>query len=128
MTEFEITRNNETEILRRTVEALLAMPAATGIDVDDGDDEYALYRSTDFEAIKDACFAVDECYLFTNTIDGKRQYVYFIWGNGNNGLDAITDYTVGLKEALKPVNDWIEQREWAYNGFQLTVDTSTANR
>lgn len=110
----DLTRNNETEILRRTVEALLAMPGATGLHVAyDGFVECALHDSSDFEAIREACLAVDDCRLYLTRGGHKTQWVYFIWANGNYGLDAITDYSIGLKDALKPVFDWIEQQESA---------------
>ena len=112
MTEFQITRKNETEILRRTVEALLALPGATGLHVAySGGTTDALYNATDFEAIKEACFAVDEVHLYLTRPAMQTQCVSFIWGNGYHGFDAITEYTVGLEEALRPVGDWIEQQE-----------------
>lgn len=104
-----MTRNIETEILRRTVDALLAMPGVTGLHVDDGGYDYALRNATDFDMIKDVCFGVDDCIVRVPRCGS----VYFIWGNGNDGLDAITDYTVKLEEPLKPVFEWIEQAELA---------------
>jgi hypothetical protein len=128
MTEFEITRINETEILRRTVEALLALPGATGLHVDYGDETDALHNSTDLVAIEEACFAVDQVHLYLTRPAMPTQWVWFIWGNGNHGLDAIIDYTVKLKEALRPVNHWIEQQELSNrsNTMNKTIYTAAA--
>lgn len=105
------TQENETEILRRVVTALLAIPNVTGIDVDDGGDEVELHNATDFEKIKETCFGVDECHLFVKQPGERRQWVYFIWGNGNLGLNCISDYGISLEEPLKPVFDWIEEQD-----------------
>lgn len=110
----DLTRNNETEILRRVVDALLAMPGATGLHVVyPGDEEDALHNATDFEAIKETCFAVDDVRLYLTRPSHKTEWVYFIWGNGTYGLHCICDYTIGLEDALQPVDDWINLQESA---------------
>ncbi len=105
----ETIREIETEILRRTVEALLAIPGATGLNVDDGGDEFALEDCTDFDQIRDACFAVDECRVYASKGQRVSQWVFFVWGN--EGWDAICDYTTNLEETLAPVHHWIETLE-----------------
>ena len=104
-----LTRNNETEILRRTVEALLAMPGHEDVHLCyDFDRKTALVvtRETPFEQVVQEAFACGSCTLRVGS-----KWVSLIWHNGNYGLDAITDYTSPLKEILDPVFDWIEFRD-----------------
>ena len=96
---------NEKEILKRTVEGLLKLDGVTGINVDDGGDEYAVKGSKDFDEIYKACNAVDDCRLYV-----KNSFVYFIWNNGNDGLDCICDYGISLEPVMAPIFEWIESK------------------
>lgn len=96
---------NEKEILKRVVHSLLALPDVKGLHVDDGNDEYALENCSDFDKIYEACNAVDDCRLYV-----KNSFVYFIWGNGNDGLDCICDYGVSLEPVMAPIFEWIESK------------------
>lgn len=111
------TRNNEIQILRRIVEALAADESITYLAVDDGGDEDALLLPKaqivdEFASIVEACFAVDDCHIRVKRAAPQAgSFVYFIWGNGNDGWDAVTDYGVSLEETLRPVFDWIDEQE-----------------
>ena len=96
-------------IARKVAEALIAAGMPVTVDYNDG--EPPLVQSTDVDKILEEAFAVDECwYLVKPGKDGMYDHmVYFIWGNGNCGWDAITDYSTALEEVLKPVNEWIEK-------------------
>lgn len=101
-----LTRQIETVILRKTVEAVLAEPGVTGIHVWDGGDEEALYNCSDIDQITEVAFAVDECEFYIVRPGHKTQWIRFIWNNGDYGLTCVSDYTVGLDDALKPVYEW----------------------
>lgn len=116
-----ITPVNETEILCRTVEALRAIPGATKLCIcyeDDYEAALQIDADTPFEAIAEEAFACDSATLrlvLRIGDDGRpvRSMVWFIWSNGNDGLDCIADYGISLEEPLKPVMDWIEEQEMA---------------
>lgn len=99
----------ELALVRRLVGDLLA--AGYTITVDDGDDR-PVKKSTDVEAIVDAVFAVDECYLYVHDSKPKA----FAWVRlilGNTGWDSINDHTVNLEEVLKGTNHYADQLcEW----------------
>ena len=100
----------EREILKRTVEGLLALPSVTGLHVDDGGDEDALHNCSDFDQIYEACDAVDDCRLYVTRCGHPTSFIWFIWGNGNDGLDCITDYGVSLEPVMGPISDWINEQ------------------
>ena len=105
--------NIETQILRRVVEALRADPEVTAIYVDDGDeDEYVLTIApeTPWDKIEYHCFGVDDVRLIVER-NCRLSFVYFIWGNGNDGWDCICDYGVSLEDTLRPIIDWIIEQE-----------------
>lgn len=49
-------------------------------------------------------FNLDQCHLYTKS-DG---WVFIVMGND---WDALSDYTLNLEEAIKPVEDYI-QKHW----------------
>lgn len=86
----------EAKIAKRLIKTLEAAGDPI-IRIFDGD-EY-----TDVEGKNDILnylFNLDEAYLITES----ESWVRFIQGNG---WDAISDYTVNLESALKPINDWV---------------------
>lgn len=109
----------EKEILRRTVEALRGIPGVTKLRVcyeDDYEAALQIDADTPFEAIAEEAFACDSATLRLVLPAGDEgkvclTKVWFIWSNGNYGLDCITDYGISLEEPLKPVMDWIEEQE-----------------
>lgn len=101
------TRKNEIEILRRTVGALLGVRGSVLVCYeDDHEGELIIDADTPWEQIEAEAFACD-----MTTLRVHSQWVLFIWGNGEEGLTCISDYTVSLEDALKPVFDWIEKKE-----------------
>lgn len=53
----------------------------------------------------------DEVHLFVggNRNDGYGPFVSIIFGNGNCGLDLISDYSVSLEPVIGPIIDWLDQ-------------------
>ena len=118
-----MTRAIEEQILRATVEALLGIPGVTNLRVCYEDDHEAAMQidpDTPFEEIAAEAFACDGATLRLTLPVGHEGFakptasmVWFIWSNGNDGLDCITDYGVSLGEALKPVTAMVEELERA---------------
>ena len=99
-----VRRQIELAVVRHMLGQLLA--AGHPITVNDGED-FPVKRSTDIEAIIQAAFAVDECWLSVHK--GKKELlgvIYLVFGN--DGWDVIADYHVSLEELLKPTNDFAE--------------------
>jgi hypothetical protein len=46
-------------------------------------------------------------------------WIHVIYGNGDDGLDVISDYTTNLEDVLKPVFDWIRTVEEINTGSHL---------
>jgi hypothetical protein len=70
-------------------------------------------KPTLHETLKDVVpdlFSCDNEMVYVH----ERQYrsavgwVHFIYGNGNNGLDVIHDYSTNLEPQLKPVMDYVD--------------------
>jgi hypothetical protein len=55
------------------------------------------------DEVLEAVFAVDEAFLYT----ASGSWVRIILGNE---WDALSDYTVDLEDALKPVNDYLQSK------------------
>jgi hypothetical protein len=54
--------------------------------------------------VLDLVFNLDYCYLYTEAQD----WVFLV---GGNEYDMISDYTIDLEAALKPVFAWIEKND-----------------
>ena len=101
----------EKQITRKIVEALIAADLRITVGYDHGYDT-TLHGSTDVDAIITACDAVDECWLMIGeNNDSYDSFIYFIWDNGNNGLDCISDYGMKLQPIMDPICKWIEDCE-----------------
>lgn len=98
---------NEEQILRRVVDALLTVGDVIHLFYE-GDFVTALTvtAETPFDLVVEAAFACDTCMLRVGS-----KWVHLIWGNGNDGWDAIADCGVSLEETLKPVMAWIEEQQ-----------------
>jgi hypothetical protein len=88
--EIQITAENEEKIILATDKAL-SQHGWTLVGVNDGED---FIRHDDINKALEDIFAVEESYIYY-TKDGKRKCVYLILGNGNYGLDVISDYSTG---------------------------------
>ena len=73
----------------------------------DGDERHA---ETDAKEIMENAFNLDEIHVYFKHKKSNKKVgsIYFIWGNGNNGLDCITDWS------------WSEN-EWG-DAFNAAVD------
>lgn len=71
---------NEREILKRTVEGLLALPGVTGLHMDDGGEGAALHNCSDFDQIYEACDAVDDCRIYVTRLGHPTSFVFFHLG------------------------------------------------
>lgn len=62
-------------------------------------------ESTNVKTLRDVqeqVFNLDQCHLYTKS----GGWVFIVLGND---WDALTDYTLSLEDALKPVNDYIDK-------------------
>lgn len=91
-------------IARRIAEGLIAAGKPVSVDYNEGEVELA--DSTDVDAILKAADAVDECWFLVDPDgDGKfASFVYFIWGNGEEGRTCVSDYTVNLESIVGPIS------------------------
>ena len=99
---------NEQKIARRVIKDLLAFGLL--IDVYDGE-EITLKRSKDPVAILDAMMTSDDDRLFARKKGWGESFVWFIYGNGNEGFDVISDYGMMLEPIMKPIFDYIGKLE-----------------
>lgn len=98
----------EAKIARKAVDSLLAAGYTVG--VHDGE-EVVVRRSTSVNEVMKALASVDEEHLLAyDPATGKRVgAIYLVYGN--DGTDVISDYSVSLEAAMKPVNAYAEQLE-----------------
>lgn len=73
--------------------------------VDDGGD--SLVNVSDPFAAKEAAEAVESCAVFFKNAAGERAGIWFIWGDGNEGLDCLSDCTTNVSGHLDFIDDWI---------------------
>lgn len=90
----DLTRKNETEIIRKVYAALEA-GGWTYIGTDDGDPDGELVEGGGVEMAIETVHSVDMSTLFFEK-EGKRKGIFLICGNGNDGLDLISDHSVGM--------------------------------
>jgi hypothetical protein len=91
-------------IARRVAGALIAAGKPVTVDYNDGE-QPTLVGSMDVAAIIKAANEVDECYFLTDPLgDGTYDcFVRWIWGNGNEGLDCLSDYSTPLSREIDPI-------------------------
>jgi hypothetical protein len=58
--------------------------------------------ATTNKAISEEVFSVDECHLYTK----DDSWIFLVCGND---WEMLTDYTINLETALKPVDDYINK-------------------
>jgi hypothetical protein len=86
----------EAKIIKRVFNALKRAGTPV-ISVWDGEEDTPV---TDLASVYRQAFNLDECHLYTK----GGGWVYLVMGQD---WDTLTDYTLSLDDALKPVNDWI---------------------
>ena len=97
---------NEQEIIGKIIDA--GLTAGYQFDVHDSE-ETTLRNSTSKAAIEAALMTTDEDALIVRDSEGKRLgFISLIYGNGNHGLDVISDYSISLESPLAPVNAYLE--------------------
>ena len=117
--------DTDNPIERKIVRDLAACLIAAGmpVTVDYNEDEPGVLASTDLDAIENAAMDVDDCWLLVNPEgEGYNSYVRLIFGNGNLGLDCISDYTTDLEGVIQPVIDWIRKPTFADMPRPLSED------
>lgn len=106
----------EKQILRLVCEKLLAEGYVLTVDYERGfDSEPENKNLRDIDDIIHAADAVDEVWLMADREELEEGpydgFVYFIWGNGNEGRDCITDYSTVFEPILDPIIDWLDEAE-----------------
>jgi hypothetical protein len=115
----------EKQIARRVAKALLSGQNTISVDYERGYDcDEENFALTDIDKIIEASDAVDECHWM---LDAERDgqgacatggYVYFIWGNGEEGRTCVSDYTTNLEPIMAPIFEWVESADFALTGDQ----------
>jgi hypothetical protein len=100
----------ETQIIQATVNALRAHGYLLG--VNDGE-VTTIKRSVDVREVLRAMRTTDEDYLlvYSSMTRARIGWVRFIYGNGNDGLDVISDYTVNLEPIMVKITEMINEYE-----------------
>lgn len=96
-------RDIEERIAGKVIDAALA--AGYSITVNDGEED-TLIRSTRKHLVLDAMFSTDWDFLKLCKDEAQVGWIHFVYGNA--GYDVISDYTLSLKELIKPVERWID--------------------
>lgn len=103
----DATRNNEEMILRLTITAMLGITGTVELCYeDDRDPALTISKETAWSSITEQAFACYSCNLRVGS-----KWVFFIWGNGDDGLSCIADCTSSLNETLTPVFEEIDAFE-----------------
>src|SRR5688572_26772400 len=93
-------RRLECRVVTATIRALLA--AGFSLSIDNGGDDLEFPPTTDYAVVRDGSMATDVEHLIAFR-DGRRYgWVMFVYGN--DGYDAISDYTTNLEAALTRVH------------------------
>lgn len=104
-----------TDLERKITDRLVSHLLASGyrISVNDGEDTVLRYSDDRETIMKAMASSFDDFLIVYETRkqgDGLsyRQlgWVQLIWGNS---IDLISDYTMGLEDALRPVMDWVNE-------------------
>lgn len=93
----------EAKITKRLVADMLQAGAQLAWDY--GEDEAPAYTQDRAELEREA-MACDEAWLRVKLPDGRKGYVFLVYGN--SGWDLISDYTVNLEPELEGVNAYAE--------------------
>lgn len=114
----------EKQIARHIARALIAKGYNISVDFERGYDcEEGNFALTDVEKIIEASDEVDECHWMLNAerepengACATEGYLYFIWGNGEEGRTCLSDYTTNLEPIIQHVNDWSESADLMLSG------------
>lgn len=104
----------EKQISRAVLEALDAAKIPHWIDYDHGYEPSGATSEDSIDKRLEELFACDEGWIMTGTTDSDTpadSFIYFIWGNGNHGLDCISDYGTSLQAVLDPILKAIDDQQ-----------------
>lgn len=113
----------EKQIARHMAAAIIQ--AGHNISVDYGrgyDCEAENFALKDVDKIIEASDAVDECHWMLDAerdgegAQAQEGYLYFIWGNGDDGRTCLSDYTMNLEPLLEPINKWADEAKMVLEG------------
>lgn len=104
----QATKNKDIEqqIMDLIVDAAFA--AGYTVSVHDGE-EVTVDKSTDKAEIFAACRTTGQDYLIFKNEGERVGQVSLIYGNGNNGMDLISDYSMSIEGMMQPVMDAVEK-------------------
>jgi hypothetical protein len=100
----------ERNIVRKIVGR--AVRAGYKINIHNGGDGLELKGSTDsMEVMMKELFATDEEHIIFYENGRRVGWIFFIYGNGNMGLDVVSDYAdkPKIRAIVEPVMDWLDK-------------------
>lgn len=102
----------EKQAARAVLKALDAAKIPYWIDYERGYEPSDATSDSPIDERINELFACDEGWIMTGTTDSETQadaFVYFIWGNGNDGRDCITDYSCSLESIINPIIEALDK-------------------
>lgn len=102
----KLTQAVEREIIKRLATEILA--SGHSVAVNNGEEEVLKPARWSARAVINACCTTDDETLVVYFAGKQIGWISLIYGNGNNGLDLISDYTTSLEDLIKPVTEWIK--------------------
>ena len=96
----------EQQIMILIIDAAFA--AGHTVSVHDGE-EVTVEQSLDKEEILAACRSTGQDYLILKNKGERVGQVSLIYGNGNSGMDLISDYSTSIEDLMEPVMAAVEK-------------------
>lgn len=100
------------EMERRIVRRALTEGKKLGytFNINNGGDEHELPEPTDdVRKVLGEMFATDDEHLLFYRGRFVKGWVYFVYGNGNGGLDVVSDYTTNLEPVMAKVQELVNK-------------------
>lgn len=101
----------EKQAARIVLKALDDASIPYSIDYENGYEPSGVTSNDSLSKRIEELYACDEGWIMTGTTDGKGPFdgfIRFIWGNGNDGRDCISDYSTSLERMLDPIVNALE--------------------
>lgn len=103
----KLRQQTERRIVWRII--LAVKKAGYTFNVNNGGDNHELPEPTgNIKLLLDTMFATDDEHLIVFKYGKRFGWVYFVYGNGNDGLDVVADYTMNLDHLIDPILTAIE--------------------
>lgn len=116
----KVPSDNERIIIREILKRAFAYGCTAAVSYDAGYDIDELVYTSDIDKVMKDIQACDEEHIFILRKDWKNPgYIYVIYGNGNNGLDVVSDYTIKLSPYVDTVLDDIREFEKSKGRFNV---------